>query len=233
MKSFGYGCEPDPMKALPALLSASLFLAAPLFAQEAPAPAPASAPESKPESAKGSEDAKPAPSAPAESPSAPAHPMQLAPSSVAPLLPAAPEPSAVPSTTLIPDTQTTFVKPPSMITKREKPSRTEDAENDLMQQIHFRQARTKAMADPTVVAAFNDIRGAGTDYEQRERTRKYYTLLFDRMAKIDNSYPTLLATARSTAMTRSTQTKLKPSERPEWLPPLPTTPAPVKKPASH
>ncbi len=220
----------DPMKALPAFFSASLLLAAPLFAEDAPpAPAPAAASDAKPaEAAKSADSQADLPVQFRQTQIAPAPAATPAP--VPPLFPTPGEVPTAPSTKLSRDTQTTFVKPPSMITKKEKPSRTEDAENDLLQQIHFREARTKAMADPAVVAALAKAHAAPTDYEQREGVKHYYALLFDRMAKIDNSFPTLIAEARRVAMTRETQSKLQPTVRPDWLPPLPPA---QKTAASH
>src|SRR5579884_438223 len=133
--------SPNPMKVLSALFSASLLLAVPLHAQDG---TPVREPQSRPFGENsGTDPAKTGLTAPVTGPSsreepAPSDtgkPIQLAPTPVAPLAP-----TPVPSTPLIPDTQTTFVKPPSMITKKERPSRTEEAETDLLQQIHFREA---------------------------------------------------------------------------------------------
>ena len=126
------------------------------------------------------------------------------------------EPSLIPE---VPQTQTTFTKPPTFTQKQLRKTKTEEAEDDLKQMIRFREAKTKALTDPVVQAAWQAASVAHTDYEKRLNMQHYYTALYDRIAKIDNRFPTLLAETRRLSMAHVTQSRLQPSEPPAYLPP--------------
>jgi hypothetical protein len=225
MNSFRYPCAIPPMKALPALLTASLLLAGTLLAEEA-APAPAKPQPSDAASAPAGDATAPAP-APAAAPGDKA--AQLAPEPAIPTDGTAP--GATPS--LIPETQTTFVKPPpspTWVLHHERASKTEQSETDLQARVRMRIALIKALPDPAVQAALQAANISPTDYERRKHLQHYYTLLYDRVAKIDNRFPLLLADTRKASVARVTQVKLEPSSRPPFIrtplpPPLPAAPA--------
>ena len=207
------------MRILPvATAAAALCLSATLFGQEPkprqPKPQPADATPAAPASdAAATGSAAPVtgpnstetPAKPAAEPGTPAPEPQLAPP---PTTDAPVEPS------LIPQVQTTFIKPPTFTQKQERKSKTQVAEDNLTERIHFREAKTKALTDAKVQEFWRQAQVAHTDYEKRAAMQKYYTALYDRMGQIDKSFPTLLTDARHLSIARVTQGKLEPSEPP-------------------
>ncbi len=197
------------MKALSVLLALALTSVVAVHAEDAPSeqgnPTPAETTPSNPPPSD-------APAKPEGNPPLEKTP-QLAPE------PTVPEDStATPPPSLIPQTETTFVKPAqSFRTKKEKKSKTEQAEDDLLKRIWFRQAMTHVLADPTVQEAWRSSQGTRTDYEQREALKRYYTLLYDKMLKVEPRAALLIADAKKAAIARETQTKLKPTEAPNYL----------------
>jgi surface protein G len=178
------------MKTTLSLLAATL-IAAPLFAQEKPAePAPLPA----------------EPAAPAEpaTPADPAVPMRLEP---------APEQLEIP---LIPETPETIEKPRGsalgMPGERLKPNKTSTAANEVAERIRFRQAKTKALRDPAVQAEWANSESARTDLEKREALKRYYKLLYARIAKIDSTLKKAIELQQMSSLRRLEQTRIDPTE---------------------
>ena len=232
MNSFRYPCALPPMKALPALLTASLLLAGTLLAEEEAAPAPAK-PKPSDASAAPAGDAAATP-APATAPAAVPgdKPAQLAPG------PAVPADGArtrrLPCSPLIPETQTTFVKPPpspTWVQHHERPSKTEQSETDLQARVRMRIAPDQGAAR---IPPSRPLSGPRTSLPRTTSACKhlqhYYTLLYDRVAKIDNRFPLLLADTRKASIVRVTQAKLEPSIAPAVYP---DTAAPAPTVAPH
>ena len=67
----------------------------------------------------------------------------------------------------------------------QKKSSTEQASDDLQARIRYREARTKALQDPRIQMEWDRAQAAKTDPEKREAMKSYYTLLCDRLVKID------------------------------------------------
>jgi hypothetical protein len=203
------------MKALPALLAASLLLAPALHAQDAasapaaPSPAPELAPEPAPAAA------GPAPAAPAPTPVSPSgKPLDLMPTQPEPLLP----PPAMPEPTLIPESPERTEKPrgtaipqPEAERKKEKKNTTEAAENALQERIRFRQAKTRALRDPAIQAEWERAGKAHTDFEKREALKRYYKLLYARMAKLDGSLKKEIALRQNISLRRLEQRHIDPT----------------------
>jgi len=109
----------------------------------------------------------------------------LAPSAAPQLAPApAPAAPASPSNPLIPESMPSADKPAK---HADQPSRdrTAVAEDKLKHRIELREARNKAERDPGLQALLAQAYAAPTDFEQRKLFVDYFTLLADRMGKID------------------------------------------------
>ena len=85
---------------------------------------------------------------------------------------------------LIPETPASAKKPAPMPQKK---STTEQASDDLQARIRYREARTKALQDPKIQMEWDRAQAAKTDPEKREAMKSYYTLLCDRVVKVDPS----------------------------------------------
>jgi len=143
---------------LPLLAAAAL----PVYAQEPAAPEPTPAPEA-------AAQAPAAEPAPAEAPlldPLPAEPGTMEAEPLAPL------PSA-------------GLELPRLRAPSEPPTEAEVPVDTIEDRVKFRKARTKALADPKVIAARENAQNAATDAEQRAALKEYYTLLFARIRKID------------------------------------------------
>ncbi len=190
------------MKALPTLLALfPLWLAAPLRAQENAASAAA---ETVPA-------LDLAPARPAEPRASTGRPLDL--------MPAQPE-LAPPATdsTLIPETPATVGKPRGGAIsqpKKAKKSATEAAEGAMAQRVRLRQAKTRAMRDPAVQAEWQRSESARTEFDRRETLKRFYTLLYSRMGKLDGSLKKDLAQEQAFALRRLTQTRIEATETPD------------------
>jgi hypothetical protein len=106
--------------------------------------------------------------------------------------------------------------------KTEKKSSTSAAEDALRDRIKFRTAKTKAQSDPELQAIWDSTFKARTDYEQREIYVKYYTLLCERIGKIDKTIKKEeLESLKGRYLSNYDQTRIAPTEPPK--------PAPAKK----
>ena len=83
---------------------------------------------------------------------------------------------------LIPESPVPAKKPKPAPPKK---SSTEQASDDLQTRIRYREARTKALQDPKIQMEWDRAQAAKTDPEKREAMKNYYTLLCDRVVKID------------------------------------------------
>ncbi len=144
---------------------------------------------------------------------APANPgrLQLAPApAAAPAAAAAPTPAAEPEVTLIPEQIPQNKKPAEAAA--EKKSKTEESAEALLERIHFREARTKALRDPGVQAEWDRSLKAKTDYARREALKGYYKLLYDQIVKIDGSVKKTADLRRQSSLHRLDQTRIDPTE---------------------
>ena len=132
------------------------------------------------------------------------------------------ETQAPPST----ETQTTFFNPRSLRKKKVRLTKTEMEEDLLLQRIRFYEARTRAEQDPRLAPILHEAKSARTQYEERDAYTRYYTVLFDDIAKLDKRFPVLLATTRTATLNRYKQVRIRPTE-----PPVPLQNG--KKPAGH
>ena len=114
-----------------------------------------------------------------------------------------PEPAATETTTTTTTTGTTE--------KKEKVSKTEVAEQDLMERIHYREAKTKALADPKIIAAWDRANLSRTDISKRTALLEYYKLLFDRIVKIDSTLAKAVALKKLDAEHRVMQVRIAPT----------------------
>lgn len=94
----------------------------------------------------------------------------------------------------------------------EKKSKTQIAEDAVRQRIQLRLAKNKALGDPAIQAEWNTALRANTDYEKREALKRYYTLLYSRVRKIDGTLAKVADDAKSLAMRRLTQSRVDPTQ---------------------
>jgi hypothetical protein len=71
------------------------------------------------------------------------------------------------------------------------------AADELRERIHFRQAKTRALKDEKVQEKWNEVQSAKTDAVKMESLKQFYTLLFDRMLKVDASLKTRIEKVKS------------------------------------
>ncbi|HYR57883.1 MAG TPA: hypothetical protein VEO95_04610, partial [Chthoniobacteraceae bacterium] len=139
---------------------------------------------------------------------APANPGRL-PVVPAPAPAAAPAPAVEPEVTLIPEQVPQNKKPAEAAP--EKKSKTEESAEELLERIHFREARTKALRDPGVQAEWDRSNKAKTDYARREALKTYYNRLYDRILTIDGSVKKTADFRRQASLHRLEQTRLDPT----------------------
>lgn len=124
---------------------------------------------------------------------------------------------------LIPDTLVPVPKPkgtaltePSGLEegtmKEQKIDKTTAASDELNQRIKMRDLKTKVDRDPKVAGELERANVAKTDYEKREALRSYYTMLYDKIAKLDPSLQKRANDAKSRMTHRLDQTRVAPTE---------------------
>jgi hypothetical protein len=121
---------------------------------------------------------------------------------------------------LIPETPAPIEKPKGSAieqpggdkAEKVKPNKTQVAADDVADRIRLRSAKTKALRDPKVQAEWESAEKARTDLERREALKRYYTLLYDRIDRIDATLKKLTALRRISATRRLEQTKIDPTE---------------------
>lgn len=132
---------------------------------------------------------------------------------------------------LIPEAMPPLDKPPTSTSpgtkeKTEKKSATTIAEDALKVQVKLREAKTKVKSDPEMQALWDSTYQARTDYEQREIMTKYYTMLCDRIARIDKTLSKdLIDSLRDRYLSAYDQDRIAPTLPPDGSAP----PAPPKK----
>lgn len=226
------------MKALLVSLVVPALLASTLLAQENAAPAakeePAAAPATEPAAAPEAPAAPVTPVPPIEpaTPSAAESTSDLTPAKEEPvaipeqnmeLLPSADPgtPQILPEPALIPETpemterpEGSAITPPSGATKPTGPakrSRTEIAADELAQKVRYRQVKTRALGDPAVQEEWRKAQTARTDAEKRAGLKRYYQLLYGRMAKIDKTLKKRIAERELISLRRLKQNRIEAS----------------------
>ncbi len=117
--------------------------------------------------------------------------------------------------------------------KAEKKSATSAAEDALRDRIKLRVAKTKAQSDPELQEIWASTFKAKTDQEQRDIYTKYYTLLCERIAKIDKTIKKEdIAALKNGYLTSYDQTRIAPTEPIAQVSAAPApAPTPAPKPA--
>lgn len=136
-----------------------------------------------------------------------------------PALPSAP--TAKEPFSLIPETLEPAPKPggsaliepgATAATAVQKIDKTTAAQDELRARIKMRELKTKVERDPKIAGELDRANAAKTDYEKREGLRSYYTMLYDRIAKIDSSLKKRAADAKMRMTHRLDQTRIAPTE---------------------
>lgn len=126
---------------------------------------------------------------------------------------------------LIPETLPNIEKPSTPSNREPLPSVTETAEESLKkaktsaaadalkERIHFREIKTRALKDEKVQEQFDRAQSAKTDPEKRDALKLYYTMLYTRMLKIDNSLKAQIKLRQDDAIHRLEQPRVNESDR--------------------
>jgi hypothetical protein len=70
----------------------------------------------------------------------------------------------------------------------------------MKERIRYREVKTRALKDPAIQAEWERAHKVGTDYEKRESLKKYYTMLYARMARIDKTLKKRIAEQERTSI---------------------------------
>ena len=97
-------------------------------------------------------------------------------------------------------------------------SATEQASDDLQSRIRWREAKTRALQDPRIRAEWNRAHAEKTDPGKRDALKSYYSLFYDRMAKIDPALKPRLEALRKSLASRL-DPRQSPREREKLLQP--------------
>lgn len=101
--------------------------------------------------------------------------------------------------------------------EKAKPSRTEEAENQLDLRIRYRQAYMKVLPNADIQEFWRAAQTSRTDYEKRAWLNQFYTALYGRMEKLEPLAKILIDENRTLSLRRLVQTRVQPTERPLWL----------------
>jgi hypothetical protein len=93
-----------------------------------------------------------------------------------------------------------------------KRNTTEENKENVSNNIAYRKAKTKALRDEKVQQALADVAAAKTDQDKRAALKRYYTLLADRILKIDGSIKKLVASRLKDSLKELDQSKVRPEE---------------------
>jgi|GEM_PF-3031418 len=93
-----------------------------------------------------------------------------------------------------------------------KKNTTETNTNDIADRIKFREAKTKALRDEKVQEQLALAESAKNDREKRIYLKKYYTLLYAKILKIDGSIKKLVSQRQAQSLKQLDQSKVRPEE---------------------
>ncbi len=125
-----------------------------------------------------------------------------------------PEPALIPeSPELTEKPEGTAIAPPGRegASRKIQRSKTEIAANELAIKVRYRQVKTRALGDPAVQSEWKVAQTAPTDAQKRDGLRRYYKLLYGRMAKIDKSLKKEISEREALALKRLQQNRIDPS----------------------
>lgn len=139
----------------------------------------------------------------------------------APDLMAQPTPAPLPDTLpLIPEAPSPVEKKPARKSGAGEPetaqpnpvkkNKTEAASNDFAERIKFREAKTKALRDDKVQAEAALAQVAKTDEEKRAALKRYYTLLYAKILKIDGSLKKIVSERQAESLKLLDQKNVRP-----------------------
>ena len=97
---------------------------------------------------------------------------------------------------LIPESPVTTAKPKAQPVPAKKKSSTEQASDDLQTRIRYREAKTKALQDPRLQQEWDRAHAMKTEPERRAAMKSYYTMLCDRMVRLDPTVKTRVEALR-------------------------------------
>jgi len=90
--------------------------------------------------------------------------------------------------------------------------RTSAAQNELADRIRLRELITKVRREPKVAAEWDRAETAKTDLEKREALKSYYTLLYDRVAKLEPKLKTRTTEIQRQSIHRLAQSRIDPTD---------------------
>lgn len=92
---------------------------------------------------------------------------------------------------------------------------TEESTENIADNIAYRKAKTKALRDDRIQLALADVAAAKTDQEKRAALKQYYTLLADRILKLDGSIKKLVAVRLKDSLNQLSQNRVRPWDYPQ------------------
>jgi hypothetical protein len=122
------------------------------------------------------------------------------------LIPEAPEPAPKPRGTALVEPRAALERATGTI------DRTAAVQNEMAERVRLRELIVKVRKEPKVAAELDRAETARTDLEKREALKNYYTLLYDRVAKLEPKLKTRVTELQRRSINRLTQTRLDPTE---------------------
>lgn len=96
-----------------------------------------------------------------------------------------------------------------------KKKSTADSQQEIADRIKFREAKTKALRDPQIQAEQEKVDAAKTDQEKRAALKRYYTLFYAKILKIDGSLKKLVADRQKDSLKLLDQSRVRPEDYPQ------------------
>lgn len=93
-----------------------------------------------------------------------------------------------------------------------KKNKTAESIDDVADRIKLREAKIKALKDEKIQAEWDTAQTAKTDYEKRAALRRYYTLLYTKIIKIDGSLKKLATVRMAESIKQLDQNLVRPEE---------------------
>ncbi len=91
----------------------------------------------------------------------------------------------------------------------------------IRQRIQIRRSRMKIASDPAMQALHAEAEATGTPYEYRAKMQEYYMALYNGVEQAHPDLAEVIKDERKKFLASVTTRRIRPTERPEHLPPLP------------
>ncbi len=105
--------------------------------------------------------------------------------------------------------------PPVSVNPLARTNRPAETVEDVAANVAYRKAKTKALRDEKIQQALADVAAAKTYPGKYAALKNYYTLLADRILKIDGSLKKLVAERLKTSLKELDQSRVRPADYPQ------------------